>query len=57
MQAKLLGCALGLAVMSAVGLNAQVEIKRTTKVEVKGGKEITTTGWGFGHGTSLKSKV
>jgi len=44
MHLKLLGCALGLAVMSAVGTNAQVEIKRSTKVEVKGGKEITTTG-------------
>ncbi len=44
MHSKLLGYALGLAVMSAVSLNAQVEIKRTTKVEVKGGKEITTTG-------------
>ena len=32
------------AAMSAVGLNAQTEVKRTTKVEVKGGKEITTTG-------------
>jgi hypothetical protein len=44
MRAQLLGCALGLAVMSAAALNAQTEVKRTTKVEVKGGKEITTTG-------------
>lgn len=44
MRSRLLGCALGLAFISAVGLNAQTEVKRTTKVEVKGGKEITTTG-------------
>ena len=44
MRSQLLGLAFGLAVMSAVGLNAQSEVKRTTKVEVKGGKEITTSG-------------
>jgi hypothetical protein len=44
MKSRLLGCAFALAAISAVGLNAQSEVKRTTKVEVKGGKEITTTG-------------
>ena len=44
MKSRLLGYALGLTVMSAVGVNAQSEVKRTSKVEVKGGKEITTTG-------------
>ena len=41
---RLLGLAFGLAAISAVGLNAQTEVKRETKVEIKGGKEITTTG-------------
>jgi hypothetical protein len=44
MTSRLLGFAFGLAAISAVGLNAQTEVKRTTKVEVTGGKEITTTG-------------
>src|SRR4029078_10392479 len=44
MRGRLLGSALAFAAMSAVGLNAQSEVKRTTKVEVKGGKEITTSG-------------
>ena len=44
MTSRLLGLAFGLAAISAVGLNAQTEVKRTTKMEVKGGKEITTTG-------------
>jgi len=44
MRSRLLGCALVVAAMSVVGVNAQTEVKRTTKVEVKGGKEITTTG-------------
>ena len=44
MRSRLLGLAFGLAAMSAVALNAQTEVKRTTKVEVKGGKEITTSG-------------
>src|SRR5262249_33032834 len=37
-------CALAIAAMSAVAAHAQTEVKRTTKVEVKGGKDITTTG-------------
>jgi hypothetical protein len=44
MRSRLLGLTFGLAAMSAIGLNAQTEVKRETKVEVKGGKEITTTG-------------
>src|SRR5215475_9277374 len=44
MRSRLLGCALGIAAMSAVAAHAQTEVKRTTKVEVKGGKDITTTG-------------
>ena len=44
MRGRLLGCAFALAMTTAVGLGAQSEVKRTTKVEVKGGKEITTTG-------------
>jgi hypothetical protein len=44
MRSRLLGCALVAATMSVVAANAQTEVKRTTKVEVKDGKEITTTG-------------
>src|SRR5262245_45144023 len=44
MRFKLLCCAAGLAFASAVGLSAQTEVKSKTTVEIKGGKEITTTG-------------
>ena len=44
MRSRLFGYTVGLALMSAVSLSAQTEVKRTTKVDVKGGKEITTTG-------------
>jgi hypothetical protein len=44
MRSRLLGCALAMAAMSVVAASAQSEVKRTTKVEVKGGKEITTSG-------------
>ena len=44
MRSRLLGCALVVAAMSVVAVNGQTEVKRTTKVEVKAGKEITTTG-------------
>jgi len=44
MKTRLLGCALAIAAMSAVAAHAQTEVKRTTKVEVKAGKYITTTG-------------
>lgn len=44
MSLKLLTCAASLALTCAVGLNAQTESKTKTKVEIKGGKEITTTG-------------
>jgi hypothetical protein len=44
MRSRLLGCALAIAALSAIAADAQTELKRTTRVEVKGGKEITTTG-------------
>jgi len=44
MTSRLLGFAFGLAAMSAARLSAQTEVKRTTKVDVKGGKEISTSG-------------
>ena len=50
MRLRLLGCAVALATLTAAGLNAQTEVKRTTKVDVKDGKEITTTGC-VGHDT------
>jgi hypothetical protein len=39
-----MACALAVAAISVVSLAAQSEVKRTTKVEVKDGKDITTTG-------------
>jgi len=44
MRSRLIGCALAVAAISVVGLHAQTEVKRTTKVQVKDGKDITTSG-------------
>ena len=44
MRSRLLGCALAMTAMSVVAASGQSEVKRTTKVEVKGGKDLTTSG-------------